>query len=309
MRAVVTGVSGFSGRHLVRRLRRIESAWILGLDAVTPAGALPVDQLTVLDICEPSQVQEALGAARPDYVFHLAGMQRGDPAAMMQTNTVGTLRVLEALRVAAPEARCLVIGSAAEYGHVAHHRLPIVEDEPARPCGAYGASKLAATLLAQEYARAYGLHVAVARPFNLVGAGIPATLVVGALVRRIIAAVRSGGRQHVKVGNLDTVRDFLDVEDAVDAYVRILETDQVGEVFNLCSGEPTTIRAVVETLMGFAPGEVGVEVDPTLVRHGEILASYGHWSKAAAAFGFRPTTPLSETLRRTWNQAWSEEET
>ena len=116
------------------------------------------------------------------------------------------------------------------------------------------------------------------------------------------------GREIVKVGNLDTVRDFLNVEDAVDAYVRILETDQVGEIFNLCSGEPTTIRSVVETLLAFAPGKVGVEEDPTLVRHGEILASYGHWSKAAAAFGFRPTTPLSEALRSTWNRAWSEEE-
>lgn len=305
---MITGVSGFSAWHLARRLRRVESAWILGLDAVAPTRTVPVDQLAMLDICDKSRMEETLSAARPDFVFHLAGMQRGDAAAMFQTNTVGTLRLLEALRAAAPEARCLVIGSAAEYGHVPPERLPIIEDEPARPCGAYGASKLAATLLALEYARAYGLRVTVARPFNLVGAGIPPTLVVGALVRRIISAVRSGGRETVKVGNLDTVRDFLDVEDAVDAYVRILETGQVGEIFNLCSGEPTTIRSVVETLLAFAPGKVGVEVDPTLVRHGEILASYGHWSKAAEAFGFRPTTPLSEALRSTWNRAWSEEE-
>ena len=137
-----------------------------------------------MDITKPEQITQVIQRFRPDIVFHLAGLTRGAEVDIYHVNQRGTDYLLEALRMHAPEARILLVGSAAEYGPQPEEKMPITEACPCRPAGPYGVGKHAATVAGQDYVRRYGMRVVIARPFNIVGAGIPPTLVVGAVLER-----------------------------------------------------------------------------------------------------------------------------
>jgi GDP-4-dehydro-6-deoxy-D-mannose reductase len=151
-----------------------------------------------------------------------------------------------------------------------------------------------------NYAQRYKLKVVVARPFNIVGPGIPTTLVVGAILKRIKDSCNREGKPVIKMGNLDTQRDFVDVDDAIDAYIKMAHGDYWGEVFNICTGKPYSIRKIVEIIASFSNLPVEVEQDPALIRFPDIKVSFGSCDKAQKAFGFKPAIDIEKTLLRTW---------
>ena len=104
------------------------------------------------------------------------------------------------------------------------------------------------------------------------------------------------------MGNLNTERDFINVNDAMDAYIKIAQGDFWGEVFNICSGKPYSIRKVVEVIAGFSGMPVEIEHDPALVRIPDIDISFGSYAKAHRAFGFEPVVDIERSLFETWRQ-------
>jgi GDP-4-dehydro-6-deoxy-D-mannose reductase len=118
----------------------------------------------------------------------------------------------------------------------------------------------------------------------------------------------TAGDPVVRIGNLDTQRDFVAVEDAVEAYLRLIRCDCWGEVFNVCSGQPRSIRSLVEQLLGFSKRPVRLLVDPALVRPADVPVAYGSWEKAHRAAGFAPATRLEDALRSAWNHAMEAKE-
>ena len=125
------------------------------------------------------------------------------------------------------------------------------------------------------------------------------SLVVGAVMKRIRDLEESGGTV-LRVGNLDTKRDFVAVEDVVDGYVRMMHAECWGEVFNLCSGVPRLIREVVDEIIALSSRTMKIVVDPVLCRADDIPLSYGSFAKAQTAFGFAPRTSLRECLKTAW---------
>ena len=298
--ALVTGGTGFTGRHLLARLadegvRRVAAA------RTQPPGALDADDFEPCDVTDAASVERVVAHVRPDLLFHLAGTAGGSPERIHEVNAGGTAHVLEAVRRHRPGCAVLVVGSAAEYGTVPEARLPITECEPAAPASPYGRAKLAGTEAALRAARD-GVRAVVARPFNIVGAGVPETLVVGAVLRRALDAL-ARGEEDIPVGNLESQRDFVAAPDVADAYVRMLRAEAWGRIFNVCSGRPRRIREVLETLLAHAPRPVRLRVDPELVRGAEVSVSYGSWESAAGAFGFEPRTPLERALADAWRHA------
>jgi GDP-4-dehydro-6-deoxy-D-mannose reductase len=301
--ALVTGANGFCGRHLVGRLLGRRDVRVVGLDLAPAALGTPRPQEYLqTDLCDADQAQAAVERTRPDLVFHLAGLMDGDAAELYRVNLLGGVYLLEALRRHAADARVLVVGSAAEYGLAPAEDMPLTENHPCRPRGPYGISKHALTLAALDYAHGWRMKVMVARPFNIVGAGVPGSLVVGAVLGRIKQAL-DGGEPVARIGNLDTQRDFVAVEDAADAYVRLLDCEAWGEVFNVCSGRPRSIRWLVERLLGFSERPIRLAVDPALVRPADAPVVYGSWEKSHRAAGFRPSTPLDSALQSAWECA------
>lgn len=302
--ALITGAAGFCSGHLVRRLRADRDLHIVGTDIAPTTPALNgLHAYIQADVRDAAAISRLVEEVRPDVVYHLAGLIRGPAASIFAVNVQGGVNVMEALREYAPNARMLAVGSAAEYGNARNLTMPITEGYPGDPTGAYAISKYAFTLSALDYARLGNLKTVVVRPFNLLGAGIPSTLVVGAILQRAKAALAKPGPAEVVIGNLDTERDFLAVEDAVEAYCRLLDGEFWGQVFNICSGQPHSIRFVIEELLSHADRSVTVRVDPALVRADDVPVVYGSFEKAKAAIGFTPTIPLKSALRAAWNDS------
>jgi GDP-4-dehydro-6-deoxy-D-mannose reductase len=282
VRALVTGASGFVGRHLVHHL---EGA---GDDVAPFAG---------VDVTDGAATREAIAAAGPEVVYHLAaqasvGASWSDPAASFRVNAEGTLHVLEACRAAGVD-RVLVVSSAEVYGTVGAE--PVREDAPLRPVSPYAASKVAAEYLGLQAHLGTGLGVVRVRPFNHTGPGQGDRFVVPAIARRVVEAERSGS-DHVTAGNLDPERDFTDVRDVVAAYRLAVVHGEPGEVYNVCSGAAVTVRALVDALLAHAAVALRVEVDPALVRPADIPRLVGDPGRFAAATGWSPTRPIADTM-------------
>jgi GDP-4-dehydro-6-deoxy-D-mannose reductase len=303
MRVLVTGISGFAGPwvtsalgaagHEVHGLVRGEGPWPrldqAGVRAGLHRGAL-------------SDLGRLLDDLAADAVVHLAGLSfvpvaERDPAAAYQANLDGTLAVLAAIRTHAPRTRLLAVTSADIYGAVEPADVPLGEETPLRPLTVYGASKAAADLAAGQWARAYGLDVVRARPFNHTGPGQDAAFVCAAVARQL--ALIEAGRQPpvLRVGNPDPVRDFSDVRDIAAGYTALLERGRSGSVYNLCSGSGVSIAEVIAILRTHARVPVRVHSDPALRRSLDVPRIVGSHARATADTGWEPRIPLEETLR------------
>ena len=290
MRAAVTGSSGFVGGHLIPYLRG------LGDDVVTldRSGEPPVD------ITDTSRVRDVLRAARPEVLYHLAGLSHvgeswDTPENVFRVNAEGTLSVLRACADAGVE-RVLVAGSADQYGVVDVEDLPITEEAPIRPITPYGASKAAADVVALQAFAGDGLGTLRVRAFNHTGPGQTSTMLVPGLATRIAAAERDGSRA-IKIGTLDVVRDLTDVRDVARAYRLLVEHGTPGEAYNVCSGRGVSVRDVAEALLTMSEAPLELVVDPDLVRPVDVPRLIGSPAKVCAATGWQPEIPLEQTLR------------
>jgi GDP-4-dehydro-6-deoxy-D-mannose reductase len=289
MRALVTGASGFAGAHLCRRLRE------LGYELATAASSGDVDYH--IDVRDRRAVASAVEASAPDYVLHLAGVAHvlAAEAQSEQADAVnrgGTANVLDAAFEVG--ARTLVVSSGAVYGRLADDELPAREDMPPRPQGAYAVSKVAAE--AECRRRAGRQEVIVVRAFNHTGPGQARGYVCSDFAAQIAereAGLRAG---PVLVGELRSARDFTDVRDVVDAYVRVLERGAPGETYNVCSGRAVSAGQVLEILRGLAGVDVDVRIERQRLRAGGIMQFYGSNAKLAAATGWEPAWTFEATL-------------
>ena len=306
MRVLVTGIGGFAGPVVAGALRGAGHE-VLGLTQAGPtpsrlaALALPAAALHVGDITDAASLGRLVATTRPDGVVHLAGLTfvpaaERDPAEAYRVNVGGLLALLAAVRAEAPRARVLAVGSGDAYGAVERSELPVREETPFRPVTVYGASKAAADLAAAQWARAYGLHIVRARPFNHTGPGQEAAFVCSALARQV-AAIEAGTQEPVlRVGNVDPVRDFSDVRDVAAGYVALLERGRAGEAYNLCSGSGSSIAEVIAILRTHARVPLRVHSDPALRRAVDVERMVGSHERATRDTGWAPRIPLDETL-------------
>jgi GDP-4-dehydro-6-deoxy-D-mannose reductase len=304
---LVTGAGGFVGRWLVRDL--LEHGY-----AVTGAlqqGSEPPSSLNgqeragvrwiPLELLDSGSVRRVLGEPF-DHIVHLAAVSSGadarqHPGNAWAVNAAGTARVLEVAaqqRHAGTADPSILLASTAEvYGAAASR--PLVETDPVRPCSPYAASKAGAELAAMETSGRTGLRIIVARPFQQTGPGQDERFVVPALARRLKGA-RLAGARVIKVGNLQPVRDFLDVRDVCVALVALMERGRPGEVYNIATGQGIRL----EELFGRIARVVGVdaitEVDPELMRPADIPYLVGDASKLRMEMGWAPRIPLEQTI-------------
>ena len=302
MRVLITGVTGFTGRHLTEYvLVRVPRAEVFGvaLDTNFSLGVTGHQG----DLTWPGVAEILVADVRPDRVFHLAALVPGSgdqvvPEKLFVVNVLGTLQVLEAVRRQAPATRTLVVSSAAVYGPVPAECQPITEDAPLNPVTAYAASKAMQDLLASQYAAGHGLSVMRARTFNQTGPGEHPGLVCATLARQV-AEIEAGRRApEISVRYLFTQRDFTDVRDVVRAYWLILERGTPGAVYNVCSGKPCSISDVLHLLLALA-GLSGVQIveRERQLLPGDVAVSLGNPTRLMTDTGWQPSIPLEQSLR------------
>lgn len=306
-RALITGAAGFVGRHLGRYLGE-QGIDVHGLDL--PGVSRPLDSSVAwhsCDITQAAQVADVVDRVRPEYVFHLAALIKSRSVTdLLTVNVGGTQNVLDALLAIRPDARVLVAGSSAEYGLVQGNELLIQEDSTLCPLNLYGISKIAQGLLATRYFYCYGLSVVRTRTFNLVGPGEPDSLVCSAFARQIIE-IQGGLRAPVlEVGNLESVRDFLDVRDAVRAYFEVAQNGRSGEVYNVCSGVGIHIQDVLDLLFSLSAVRAEIKPKGEFSTVCDVPRQVGDHNRLSAVTGWRPSISLSQSLMDLllyWQQA------
>ncbi len=286
MRVYVTGARGFVGTRLVARLEA--------------AGHVVVATDRELDVADGSAVGRAVAQALPQAVVHLAAISFVPetferPDEVFRVNFLGARHLLEAVRRRAPGARVLLVGTSNVYGSAPPDALPFDESAPLRPGSPYAWTKAAADLLGAAYARR-GLCVLRIRPFNHTGPGRPDRFVESSLARQI-AEIELGRRPpRLEVGNLDAVRDFLDVDDVVEAYARLLGPAAPPGVYNVASGRAVPVRALLDALLAHSPARPQVEVRPERWRPADAIV--GRAAKLTQATGWAPRRSLEDTLGR-----------
>jgi GDP-4-dehydro-6-deoxy-D-mannose reductase len=289
-RVLVTGASGFAGRHLV-------AACEAAGDTVVPA-----PRSAEADLRDPAVVRSLVASARPDVIYHLAarahvGQSWEDPLGTLADNVAMTANLLEAVRAEAPDAVVVSVGSGEEYGPP--ETVPTTEDAPLRPQNPYAVSKASSGLLARFYADAHSLRVIHARAFNHAGPGQEPIYAIASFARQLAGGLDAGDDPvRIETGSPDTRRDFTDVRDIVRAYRLLAERGEPG-VYNVCSGVSRSARELVAALGAVAGVTVQHDVDPAKVRAHEVQEIRGSAERLHAATGWAPQIPLERTLADT----------
>jgi GDP-4-dehydro-6-deoxy-D-mannose reductase len=304
MRAFVTGGNGFVGRYLAGELRTRGFETVVGGHS-SDGGDLDL----AFDLRDGHSVAAAVADARATVIFHLAAQAfvpraTQDPLETYDVNVMGTARLIEAIRHLPEASRpaLLFVSSAEVYGAQAESDLPLRETTLPAPATPYAASKLAAEAIVLGSARTYGFAAIVARAFNHIGAGQSERFAVAGFAQRL-ATIAAGGAPLLPVGNLETMRDFLDVRDVVRAYVELALRGRWGEIYNVCSGVPTRMADVLRQLVMAAHVAVEIREDPALMRPTDVRVVYGDNAKLRAATGWQPSYPLAQSLREVYEAA------
>lgn len=264
---LVTGANGFVGTWLLKKLASMGIRTWAGVRRMGTTCVVGVQE-SVFDLEDPATIYGTLDKIRPTAIVHLAGMASPHisnlrPEAVYNVNFLGTQRLLESCRVLGLKPRVLLAGSATVYGKVEHEEPPLRETRLVRPADAYSLSKAAAEMLAPLYSEHF--PVVVARPFNHTGPGQVTDFVLPSFAAQV-ARIESGLQPpSLKVGNLSSERDFLDVRDVVEAYLAMLCRGQSGTVYNVCSGSCKKVSEWLEILLGFARVPIEVTSDPARV--------------------------------------------
>jgi len=306
-RVFITGATGFVGSHLIEFLHRESQADVFGArrrrshTSLSQSATQGVEWVE-MDVTDAHNVLSSIKAAKPTHIFHLAAQSFVPtswraPQETFTTNALGTVNVLEAVRVLELDTRVHIAGSSEEYGYVEQGELPITEKNLLRPLSPYGVSKAAADLSGQQYHRSYGLHVVITRAFNHTGPRRGEAFAESNFAKQIAQIEKGLQEPTINVGNLEAARDFSDVRDIVRAYWLALEKCEPGEVYNIASGKPVVIGALLQQLLALSTvRHIKVEQDPARIRPSDVPRLEGDSSKFRALTGWQPHIPLEKTL-------------
>lgn len=290
-RILVTGVDGFTGRHLTALLAR-RGHQVIGVSH--SAIAQPIDGLTesyICDLTDAPSLTEIVVNARPEKIAHLAAIAfvaHGAVEEIYRTNVVGTRNLLEAIVTAGNIDAVLLASSANIYGNRVSGAID--ENVAPDPVNDYAVSKLAMEFVARLYQDR--LPIIIARPFNYTGVGQAPNFV----IPKIIGHVRRRA-EMIELGNLDVARDFSDVRDVVLAYLNLLtDPSAVGHVFNICSGEAHSLRGVIRMIKEISGHDFHVTINPAFVRENEVKMLWGNRNKIESLTAKGPTYQLHDTL-------------
>jgi len=309
LRILITGHSGFVGKHLIEYLSRDKSHVFFGIDLKKSSTGTDIGDSELIeqkaDLSDRKEAGEIIRKFKPDQIYHLAAQSSvsyswKDPVGTFRSNVFGGINLLESIRETSPGTGMLVICTAEEYGEIKDGRA-IIESDKIYPENPYAVSKTAMDFISTIYHRAYGLNIMVARSFNHIGPGQSEGFVCSDFARQISLIEAGLQKPVIHVGNLGSSRDFMDVRDVVRAYWHIMNKGKPGDVYNVCSGRPVMISALLDMLISLSStGDIEVRVDKDKSRPIDIAEIFGDNSKLVSATGWQPEyileTSLSDTL-------------
>jgi GDP-4-dehydro-6-deoxy-D-mannose reductase len=299
MRCLVTGAGGFIGGYLAEFLAA-QGHEVTGLGrsrASAPVAAGPGPTFVEGDLLDREGVGGLIDSVRPEAVFHLAaqsypGVSWKQPERTFEVNVLGTLILFGSVLARQLDPVVVLPCSSSEYGPSPDGR-PITEQGELMPSSPYAVSKLAQDHLGRLYHESHGLRVVRCRPFFLIGPRKEGD--VSSDFARGVVAIEQGQQADLPVGNLDVVRDLLDVRDGVEALGLLAQLGKPGDVYNICSGRGYSLRDVLSVYRDLATVEIRERRDPSRIRPIEEMVKIGDPAKLCG-LGWSPRRPIRQTL-------------
>lgn len=303
MKTLITGITGMIGSHLAKatRARGWRTFGIARNSAAMRLAAVPEPDLFFCDILDRDALEAVFTRTRPELVIHMAAQAFNGTSWQIEetthhTNYLGTYNVLRTCHRLVPEAKVLLACSSASYGDVKPEDNPLQENRPLRPITPYGVSKAATEALGFQYFANYGTRVVLPRLFIHVGTGHPPATAIQNFARQL-ALIRKGRIEPiVRVGRLDTARDFIDVRDGVDAMMLLIEREIFGQPTNVCTGHAHKISEILDLLIEISGTRAEVIADPSLLRPADEPLLLGDNSRIRS-LGWQQRYTMRETLQ------------
>lgn len=298
MKYLITGSNGFVGRYFIEYLKNNENeAVIYGAD-ISENSLNPDITYIQIDLNDRFAVYRMLEKIKPDYIIHLAAMSSvaqswQDPAKCFLHNTSVFLNIADGVRELDIKCRILSVGSSEEYGI---YDEPMKENFVLHPKSPYSVARLSQEYLSKLYVDYFNLDIVMTRSFNHIGPRQNLKFVIPSFVHQLVK-ISKGKQKDIKVGNIDVVRDFLDVRDVVNAYYKILKNGKTREVYNVCSGKGVRLRDIIEMVSAKLNITPKIIVDNNRLRANEIMSVIGDNSKLKTEIGWEPKYDLQTTLK------------
>ena len=310
---LITGFSGFVSFYFLEYLNNVvsenEKIEVLGIDLNPPAN-FETDynfqnihiRFLSLNLMDFSALEIAITSFAPDYILHLAalssvGASWKDPIGCFMNNTNIFLNMVEAVRKSGIHCRILSVGSSEEYGNVTESDIPLTEGKMLHPVSPYAIARVSQEMLSKCYVDSMNLDIVLTRSFNHIGPRQRDIFVVPSFVAQILDGKAAGLKNiELSTGNLEIIRDFLDVRDVVRAYYLLLTNGKKGELYNVCSGTGYTLKSVINQIAKIENVSVTTVTDSEKIRPNDNMIIIGNNTKICSETGWKPTYSLRQTL-------------
>ena len=300
---LITGTAGFVAGYFIEFLKENEIEYdILGLDIVDKLSCdYPSYKYKRINLQDKELIKEVIENFKPDYILHLASISSVSeswsyPVESFVNNTNIFLNIIESIRELQLSTRILSVGSSEEYGNYPSDKMPLKEDYELKPCNPYSVARVSQEMLSKLYADNYGLNIIMTRSFNHIGPRQNDKFVIPSFVKQLLNA-KTTETQRIDVGNIEIVRDFLDVRDVVEAYHKILIEGKIGEIYNVCSGNGIKLKEIINIVAEQLSITPEIYVDKNRLRPTDNLIIVGDNTKLKSELNWQPKHSLVQTLK------------
>jgi GDP-4-dehydro-6-deoxy-D-mannose reductase len=270
---LILGAGGFTGRHFV--------SYVTGSNLHKDFSFAGVDvhadqaegfRIIHSDVSDFEKLEKIIIDETPHYIINFIGtFNPNEKSIMLQSNAEISRNIFEIIiRHKILIKKVLLIGSAAEYG--VPTSLPIKENSSLNPVNFYGLSKEIQACFFRFYNNNHGIPANIARTFNIIGRGMSPALSIGSFIKQIQQA-QDG--DVIRVGNLNSKRDYLDIHDVISAYWKILLKGKPGEVYNVCSGKSVLMKDILDALIQASGKNIHIEINKELLKNADVNDIYG----------------------------------
>lgn len=313
-RVLITGITGFVGSHLADYILDNKLGEVYGIKRWRS----PMDNIEHIkdkieiydaDLTDLSSMIATIAKIQPDRIAHLAAQSYVQssyvyPNKTYQDNIIGTSNLLEAVRILKLDPFIHICSSSEVYGQVNENEVPITENQPLRPVSPYAVSKVTEDMLGYMYHQAYGMNIVRTRLFTHTGARRGEVFCESSFAKQV-ALIEKGKRDVIMVGNLNSIRTWLDVKDAVRAYW-LLPQCPAGEVYNIGGDYTCTVGEMLRMLLDMATiREIGIVEDKSRLRPADVTRQIPSSEKFRKATGWSPSIPFYQTMSELLNY-WRE---
>jgi GDP-4-dehydro-6-deoxy-D-mannose reductase len=255
-----------------------------------------------IDLLNKKEVAIVISEFKPNYLLHLASVSSVGhswhyPQESFVNNTNIFLNIIDQIRVEGIKCRILSIGSSEEYGVVDKKNIPISESCPLNPVSPYAVSRVSQEMISQIYSNGYGMDIIMTRSFNHFGPRQKEIFVVSSFAKQLVEIANNKSlNATVNVGNLEIIRDFVDVRDVVKAYYLLLKHGVKGEIYNICSGKGFSLAEILNQMCEILDIKVEIKINTSLIRPNDNPVIIGNFSKIYNELSWTPEINIKQSV-------------